>query len=169
LSDNARLSDLKINDITIDGFDPLRTEYQYDLTSGTVEIPEIDFMPADTSASVSVIKATAIPGATKIVVTAENGITEKTYTVNFTFATNLKATQSSFFKVYPNPVSNILNVELSGNSGETDYVVYSVDGRIQNTGRIHLEKFTIDLKGLHPGIYFLNIEGMNQTVKLIKN
>lgn len=169
LSDNARLADLTLNDTTLTNFDPLTTDYAITIPAGVSEIPEIGFTLADTSASVSVVKATTIPGVTEITVTAENGITKKTYMVNFTFSTGSETIHSSMLKVYPNPVSSILNVELTGISGTRNYAVYSVDGKIRISGKTYAEKFSIDLKGLNPGIYILNFEGENTQVKLIKN
>ena len=168
LSDNARLSNLQINGITIDGFDPLGTEYTYSIPQGSTEIPEITFTPADTSASVSVLNATAIPGVTEITVTAENGITKKVYQVQITFATGTEIIQSSLLKVYPNPVSSQLTLTFPEGVKNKKYIVSSVSGKILFTGKCLFQGQKINVESLVPGMYLLTVEGFNSKVFIKK-
>ena len=65
-------------------FDPSREQYTVNLQLGTVEAPVISATRADYGASVSVSQAGGVPGTATVTVTAEDGVTTKTYTVNFT-------------------------------------------------------------------------------------
>ncbi|GKX67626.1 glycosyl hydrolase 53 family protein [Inconstantimicrobium mannanitabidum] len=82
---DATLSNLKIGGQTVSNFNPDTTTYNVKLPSGTTSAPEVLATVKDTGkAKVIVTPALNLPGTTKIVVTAEDGITTKTYTVNFT-------------------------------------------------------------------------------------
>jgi len=84
-SDDADLSDLTVGGSTISGFDG-------DITSYNIELP-YDTSPGealvgatanDPSAQVSITQASTLPGSAVVVVTAEDMVTSKTYTINFT-------------------------------------------------------------------------------------
>lgn len=85
ISDDATLSDLTVNNVTVDGFDP-------DVYSYSVPIPAADPLPITgatanhPAATVNITQTTSVPGTATVLVTAEDGITELTYTVNFTIA-----------------------------------------------------------------------------------
>lgn len=69
------------------------------------------------------------------------------------------------FSVYPNPVTNNLQVKLLDLETAT-YTVYNVAGQIIQTGIIN-KTATIDVQSFSNGVYFLKIE--NKVVKIIKN
>ena len=82
---DATLSDLQVDGTTLSGFTAATENYAYALVEGTVVIPQITTaIPNDPNAlSVLITQATAIPGDATVVVTAEDGITTKTYTVSY--------------------------------------------------------------------------------------
>lgn len=96
---DATLSDLKVNGTTIAGFSPATINYNYLVPAGSVTVPTVTATPAQSAATVQVLPTASIPGITSVVVTAPDGITNRTYTVNFTHAliapANLTATQST--------------------------------------------------------------------------
>lgn len=85
LNDDATLSDLQVDGETINGFSPTVYSYDYSLEAGTTDVPTVTATPSDPNASHVVNDATALPGTTEVVVTAENGTVTHTYSVNFTF------------------------------------------------------------------------------------
>lgn len=168
LSDNAQLNDIKVNGVSINDFDPQKTDYIYSLPSGATEIPVITYSTADSLASATVKNANSIPGSTEIAVTAENGITKKVYSLKFTKTTGVSDTSNGSFKVYPNPVSSLLYIESVSSSVNSIFTLSSIDGKILIQGKCTSKKQQIDLSRLHSGLYFLNIEGMSNAVKLFK-
>ena len=82
---DATLSDLQVDFVTIDGFAPSIENYAYGLVEGTLFVPQItSATPTDINVtSVVITQSPAIEGDATVVVTAEDGITTKTYTVSF--------------------------------------------------------------------------------------
>lgn len=81
---DATLADLKVNGATVSGFNAATTAYNVKLPYGTTIVPTVTATANDTGkAKVQITQATVLPGSTVIVVTAEDGITVKTYKVNF--------------------------------------------------------------------------------------
>jgi hypothetical protein len=93
-SDNATLSDLMVDGTTVAGFDAATLNYMVELPYGTTNVPAVNATTADTNASAVVTPAASLPGTTSIVVTAEDGTTTSTYTVEFTLAANDDASLS---------------------------------------------------------------------------
>ena len=86
-STDATLSALTYNGTSVPNFDPNTTTYDVELPTGTTAVPTVVATKNDSKASDPVISAaTSLPGATTVTVTAEDGTTTKTYTINFTVA-----------------------------------------------------------------------------------
>jgi len=83
VTDDTSLSDLTIDGTTISGFSPLETNYDVFLPGGTTTVPSVVVTPTDPSATSVVTDATSIPGTTSILITAEDGTTTSTVTINF--------------------------------------------------------------------------------------
>ena len=88
---DATLSDLTVDGVTIPGFDPLVFDYDYSVATGN-PIPVIGATLGDPLALMVINQATAMPGAANVVVTAEDGVTTNTYTVNFLYTPGSDAT-----------------------------------------------------------------------------
>ena len=86
LSSDATLSDLKIGGTTVTGFSADTLTYYVELPTGTTTVSAVTATVADSKANAAVTDATSLPGATTVLVTAEDGTTKKTYTINFTVA-----------------------------------------------------------------------------------
>ncbi|SFI14829.1 T9SS type A sorting domain-containing protein [Halpernia frigidisoli] len=81
---DATLTDLKVNGTSIIGFSPDTTTYTYSLPTGTTTIPQITSVTkSNVAASAAIVQATALPGTATVNVTAVDGSTMKTYTVNY--------------------------------------------------------------------------------------
>lgn len=85
-SSDATLTDLKVNGTTVTGFAPDVLVYNVELPFGTTELPVVSATATDANAIVAINQATELPGQASVLVTAEDGIAENTYTLNFTVA-----------------------------------------------------------------------------------
>ena len=90
-------------------------------------------------------------------------------TLLLTVGTSQQVNNPGQVNVYPNPVSTILNAEIKNSKGEGKILItlFDIRGiqvfqkRIVVTGTINFEK--IDLTGLFPGIYVLQVNYENNT------
>ena len=71
-------------------------------------------------------------------------------------------------EVYPNPVSDKLNIVLSENGMNKTMSLYSVEGIVIGSYTVHSIYETIDMSGLANGMYFVKIEGQNATIPVVK-
>ena len=84
ISTDATLSDLKIDDTTVDGFDANIFDYTVMLPSGTTEMPVVSATANQADATVNITQATQTSLVAKIKVTAEDNSTILNYYVYFT-------------------------------------------------------------------------------------
>ena len=78
-----------------------------------------------------------------------------------------QSARNKTIKLFPNPVSNILNVEME-NAGN-DYTIFSLDGKVIQTGALNNKQILIE--NLNSGVYILQIEdsaGLLHYAKLLK-
>ncbi len=84
VSNDATLSDLAVDGTTVAGFSAATLAYNVVLPFGTTIVPTVTATPTFGMANVSITPATALPGTTSVLVTAQDGITQLTYSVAFT-------------------------------------------------------------------------------------
>lgn len=82
----ATLKAITIDGEALEGFSAATKEYNVELPFGTTEVPAVLATTTSAKANAVVTPAAALPGATTILVTAEDGETKETYTINFTVA-----------------------------------------------------------------------------------
>lgn len=81
---DAALADLRVDGVTIDGFDPATDSYTVTLAGDVTEYPHITAYAADNAATVTVDQASESNGGkATITVTSADGTASKTVTVNF--------------------------------------------------------------------------------------
>lgn len=85
-SHNANLADIKLDGSSITAFNPRKYSYNVELTYGTTSCPEIEAVVSEGGQTVNVKKPASLPGKAEITVTAPDGTTTQTYTVNMTVA-----------------------------------------------------------------------------------
>jgi len=83
---DATLSDLMVDEETVDGFSPSILSYTVELPFGTTEIPAVTAVPNNSGAEVVINPTIALPGTTYVVVTSEDETNTLTYSVEFTLA-----------------------------------------------------------------------------------
>ena len=88
-SDDATLSDLKVDGVTVAGFNASTLNYNIELPYGTSVVPTVTATENDANANAVITPAASLPGTTNIVVTAEDNTTTKTYKVIFSVAPKL--------------------------------------------------------------------------------
>ena len=74
------------------------------------------------------------------------------------------------FQVYPNPVSNKLNLQVSNFSRDNyNYEISDINGRVMIKGAVEQENTEIDLDNLSKGIYIIKTSNNSTPKKIIKN
>ncbi len=97
---DASLSDLQVEGMTISGFASGVTSYTYELPYGTTTVPTVTVTTTEAGATPVITPASGIPGDTTIVVTAQDGTTQLTYTVSFSDTIpNVDATDPTYTQV----------------------------------------------------------------------
>lgn len=85
-SENATLSSILVNGTPVSGFQPQLFSYNVALPYGTTAAPEVTVVKAEDKQTVSITQAASPTGKATITVTAADGKTKKTYTLNFSVA-----------------------------------------------------------------------------------
>ncbi|MBE9469610.1 MAG: T9SS type A sorting domain-containing protein, partial [Bacteroidetes bacterium] len=169
-SNDATLSDLKTNDITVPEFAPEVYTYNVELLSGTSTVPKTTASTNYTNASYVVNEATSLPGTTNVVVTAEDDLTEKTYSINFTFKTGIYSenhAKNSDISIYPNPATSIINLKIN-----TDLFFSIMIFDTKGTCLYHKTDINaykgfvkkINIKNFNKGIYYFKIITTDNTI-----
>ena len=86
LMNNSRPADIKVGGVSLTGFNPYVFNYNVELPFGTVNAPEVTVEKAEDDQTVTVTQAASATGAAMVVVTAPDGTTKSTYTINFSVA-----------------------------------------------------------------------------------
>ncbi|MCF6365197.1 MAG: T9SS type A sorting domain-containing protein [Bacteroidales bacterium] len=154
LATDATLSDLTVDGTTVTGFSPSTLTYNVELAYGTTTVPTVVGTPTDANANAVTTDASGLPGSSTVLVTAEDGSTTETYTVNFTVASTGINELDSEILIYPNPstgvfnikTDGILNIEISDITGKViNSKTISGNSSIQiNTQGVYFLKFSND-------------------------
>ncbi len=86
VSTDATLSSLKYGSTSVPNFSANTLTYNIELTAGTKTPPTISATANESHATVNITQAASVPGVGKVEVTAEDGETKLTYTINYTVA-----------------------------------------------------------------------------------
>jgi len=93
---DATLSTLKVGGVSVTGFDPTTLTYNVTLPVGTTLTPAITATMNESHATVVINQPTSVNGSATVVVTAQDGVTKTTYTINLSaLSTSNDATLSS--------------------------------------------------------------------------
>ncbi len=73
------------------------------------------------------------------------------------------------FKVYPNPVKNVIHISVGSEFIGNRYAITSISGQKVSEGKIEKEKSVVNIQDLSDGIYFVKLDGnIHQSFKIIK-
>ncbi|HRO75553.1 MAG TPA: T9SS type A sorting domain-containing protein [Crocinitomicaceae bacterium] len=83
--------------------------------------------------------------------------------VSFSYTTvGLNEVSNATSKVYPNPTSDVLNIEVSKDAKSLN--VYGIDGKVVLTTSLNGTQSTINVSNLNNGVYFYNITTIDGSV-----
>jgi ribosomal protein L14 len=105
-------------------------------------------------------------------VTATAGTASKILIVNQGGLTAVEDVKSSFFSIYPNPVNDILHIDLKNTCRKGAISIFDVTGKeVMKEDVSKLIKIELDLSYLHRGMYFIQLieDGNKHTSKLLVN
>jgi hypothetical protein len=159
-SDDATLIGLSSSMGTLEPvFNSLDTVYSLNLPAGVSSL-NLSATPADGNAIVQgagIIDVTAGFATVSVVVTAEDGSTTRTYTIQITVSASASDSFSSAgIKMYPNPT----NTKLLLNGVDFRSTISLVD----NAGKVWIKQeakedhINLDISGLEKGFYLVKIE-----------
>lgn len=83
VSSDATLSSLMYGGKSVPNFSPSTLTYEIELTEGINTPPTISATTNDSKATMQITQASSVPGVGKVEVTAEDGTTKLTYTINY--------------------------------------------------------------------------------------
>ena len=168
LSSDATLSDIKLEGISLFGFEPEIQTYNINLNQGVTSIT-VTATPTDNSSTVvitdgGIIDVSSGSATVTITVTAEDGTTI-VYTLNFTVqSSGVDVLEDFYMKIYPTITSGLINIEFSQTPGSV--TVYDLTGKIVMKETIQSSTHVISL---NRGLYIVRLEskGVSKTVKIV--
>jgi len=80
----------------------------------------------------------------------------------------LDKTQQFLFKIFPNPLQNILQIDFPENTESATLIIYDVLGKQVVNAFIEQDDGQINLEYLQSGIYIVKLQGDNQNVNTFK-
>jgi uncharacterized ubiquitin-like protein YukD len=156
LNDDASLLMILVDDLSLPGFDP--EIYEYDVIRPDITpIPNVSAVCNDPAAQTEITQADAVPGTATILVTAEDGLTQQTYTINFSSDIAVNNIESKL-SVYPIPAKNYIYINTPLQIEKVN--IYNVSGQMIKV--ITKNSNRIDVSDLKAGYYFIEIKTRNE-------
>ncbi|MCK4921641.1 MAG: T9SS type A sorting domain-containing protein, partial [Bacteroidales bacterium] len=162
---DARLSDLMVDGSTVSDFYESTEVYDIELPEGTTDVPVVTATATDENADVQVTNAEGLPGTATVLVTAEDGITSNTYTINFTVATPTVSidkpliSNKEFVEIYPNPVNKELYFRFQDSGTPKKISIYNTFGQQLYCNQTKKAELEIDVNSLYAkGIIMIRID-----------
>ena len=153
-SSEARLSEITLDGVPLEGFDPDIYQYDVILPLGVVVEPVIQVETMDDSALTIINQAFQLPGTANIIVYAEDLITTKTYLINYTgFAGTTEQQPMPLINLFPNPVKDQLYITGIKNA---QLAIYTVEGKLM-LRQDNYSGNAVDISNLTRGVYILNV------------
>jgi hypothetical protein len=167
LSNDATLSDLKVNAGSVAGFTPGTNTYSVVLPYGTTVVPTVSATVNEPNATTVITQAASVSGSATVVVTAMDGTTKLTYTINFSVnPVSVASVKNDAVTVRPTISSENFSVEFAGKTGTI--TVYDMKGKVVTIKKANKSNEIITVPAA--GIYLMkiNVGGVVKTVKIVK-
>jgi uncharacterized protein YjdB len=164
-SNNANLTKVSLSNGNLKTpFNKDVTTYVVELPAGTTQVPTIGGTKEDDNATIKTTKATDLNGTTTLEVTAEDGVTKKTYSFTFEVKKGINESQTANINISPNPASLFVNVQLDNNYIGASVKMISVIGTVVYDGIANTNNLTISTKSFEKGLYIIQISNENETI-----
>ena len=166
-SDDASISDLLVDDVSVDGFSPAQLIYNVVLPTTTTEVPAVTAVTNHDSAVVTVTDAVNLTGTeaertSTVLITAEDKVATKTYQVIFSLAVGIADLEGETIEIYPVPAGDFLHVK--GATSLRELQMINMTGSTVMLINLSGEKSTqLDISDLESGVYFLKLSGDDHT------
>ncbi len=105
-----------------------------------------------------------VPGTYYVIVTSGDCISAPSNPIELSTVATGDPEADSRFKIYPNPVGDVLTIEMEGNTKEVAFQIIDMMGRVVHQG-IMVDKKLVNLSTLQPGLYSVN--GINRSNRFI--
>ena len=158
IATDATLATLLVNDAAVEGFDPATTTYNVELPAGTTDIPVVTATATDENAEVTITQATALPGSALVSVVAEDETTTIEYTINFTVSTSAELISAVGFKLFPNPATSSITVEIDNAAFGAEIKIICISGREVMRATLYNQSKKIDISELERGMYIMQVK-----------
>ena len=170
-STDASLSSLMIDGVSVENFATGTLSYEVLLPFGTTNIPVVTFTTTDAKASAVVTAAANLNGSlaertATVLVTAEDGTTELSYSIVFTVDDNTGIANRNISGISAYPVPATDHITVTGLAKVRSLELMDITGKVLQNIEITGEKVTLNISNLQKGMYFLKTE--SQTLRFIK-
>ncbi len=81
----------------------------------------------------------------------------------------LEAYSSLPFSIYPNPVRDCLNIQLTSTAEHYDIEIFNLMGKlVKHVGQVHGKEVRISVEDLETGVYFIKLRSKDRNLKGVK-
>jgi hypothetical protein len=171
-STDATLAGISYGTTLISNFKATTSHYSIALDASITAVPALSVTKSYATETYVISNAASLPGESTVLVTAEDGVTTKTYYVDFTIISGIGSLNNSEISCYPNPTDAKLMVKIANNSKAGIVSFYNLIGEKALSQSINSSENLIDVSSLQKGMYLLriNIQGKYyiQNIEVIK-
>ncbi|WP_367391272.1 T9SS type A sorting domain-containing protein [Lewinella sp. LCG006] len=169
LSSDATLATLMVNGEQVTDFAPYQLDYTVDLTS--TEVPILNYTTTSALATTMEMSPATVPNTqATVTVTAQDGWTVKTYTINYTGVTAVESpTRDLQVQVFPNPVREQLQIILSEVETATG-TIFNLNGQVMKDDLLLRNGTLVDVSTWPKGVYILKVftsENASSEIKFV--
>lgn len=169
LSSIAKLKALNVNGESVSGFSPNVKEYTYEVDN--TDIPEVSWEGISPLATAIVEDPVTVPNTSAVVnVTAQDGFTNETYTINYVMGTLVgDQGEAEYLKIFPNPAKDKISIRIDDGQ-QAVATIYTANGEVIRKGIIIKNNIEYDISELPSGAYIFSFEiaGKKNSIQLFK-
>lgn len=170
---NGLLESLKYSYTAVPDFQPNVFNYSVELAFGTTRLPTIQAIPQVDGSTVEITRPEEVSGEGVVVVTSFDGLTQNTYTIDFSIApTGIEGNNSYTNFHITNPFAHTLDLRLTKLPlQDIELFIYNLQGELMiNRKFAATTSYSMDASWLQRGVYIyhLKVDGKMISGKIIK-